>query len=179
MDAARKRATLTTIGVLVGFCGLPILLVWAVLRYGVQSVEFITEGREAQLCQSRLAKVAAGLNLYAADNDDTYPPGVRWVDASWSYAAKEDPAVESESVFRCPAVSKLRTGDYGYALNSDLAGKRRDRILDPKTAPLAFDTSLTNRNASASLDTAPMPPRHRGGRSNYAATVDGRAVVLP
>lgn len=134
--------------------------------------------RVTEICVSRLRSVSQGVLIYAADHDGFLPPAETWVDATWPYAAKKDPEEESESVFRCPAISKLREGGYGYAFNLDLDSKpAKSDFSDSK--PMVFDSKALFRNAAGPPVAAyPAPdPRHNGGKANVIAYLDGSVKV--
>lgn len=154
-------------------CCLPLIIAYFVLAASSGALQGLGEGREAALCKARLGKLAAALNAYAADNDGKYPPGEIWVDASWRYAAKKDPVNESESVFRCPSISKLRTGEYGYAMFKDEVAKLRAEPEAAGSRVLVFDAEVKDRNSLCGFEALPIPPRHNSARENYAALTDG------
>lgn len=168
---------------LFGFCLFPFGLTWWVLNYGVSTLQNLTEGREASICAERLMNLQKGLALYAESSDGRYPPAENWVDVSWRYMPPQkrddpnskplDPSEESESVFRCPSISKRRTGEFGIALFRGIAGKSIAEIASPDTEPLLFDSDLMIRNSVSGLDSLPKPPRHKSSRFNNVVTVSG------
>ena len=127
------------------------------------------EEQTASRCMDRLRKLGQAFNAYAADNDGLYPPAPIWVDALVKYAAKKDPEEQSESVFRCPVISAMRTGEYGYAMNDTLSRIKKGAA----NLPLIFDSDLMKRNAHSGLESLPNPPRHRNARENFAVFEDG------
>lgn len=181
MNAVSRRLRRTRILWIVGVFGLcvfPLGLVWWILKYGVQTLQTVVEGRESEICMARLRKVGVALQTYAVDHDGCFPPAESWIDASWSLGAKKDPENESESIFRCPTISKKRTGEYGYAFFDDLGLKPRSQLVDPKTTPMVFDSDLMSRNAHSGVESLPKVPRHRSGRSNNVLAADGHAKAV-
>ncbi|MBX3119753.1 MAG: hypothetical protein KF784_11855 [Fimbriimonadaceae bacterium] len=131
-------------------------------------------------CKERLVLVHKGIELYAADNDEHYPPADRWIDSTWKYAAKKSPDDESESIFRCPDVSMTRTGDFGYGFNSLLSSKRKGEVADPDSTWLIFDSSNLKRNAAGDpKEMLPEPRRHVEGKNNNAITAGGTVKEVP
>jgi hypothetical protein len=156
-----------------GACVLPIGVAALVIALGRQSLEGLVDAGESEKCRSRLASVARALRAYSEDNDGRLPPGSRWVDAVWPYGSKKDPAGESESVFRCPTISKLRTGEYGYALYVAAAGTRLAELETREGVPLVFDSTALDRNAVSDASSLPNPPRHSSGKENFRAMTNG------
>ncbi len=174
---SRKPRTLLWAGLtILWFCLFPIGIVWFSLtagaRYGAESLRRSIDSE----CRERLGRVYRGLAMYAEQADGALPPGDRWVDASWRYAARKDPKDESESVYRCPSVSARRTGEYGYALNRDAAGALLAGLGED--IPLVFDASGLGRNATSWTESAANPPRHAKGSKNYGVFSDGTVRPL-
>lgn len=174
----RDKGALPIFLSLVAVCGLPFLIGYAVLTCGTGAVSGVADARESALCRERLAKIARGLGAYSADNDGRYPPAEVWMDASWPYVAKKSPSDQFESPFRCPAVSKLRTTQFGYALQEGAGGAPYAEWQDSKTKVLVFDAENSARNAVEGLDALPVPPRHEKGTKNYGALPDGTVRSL-
>lgn len=171
-------------------CVFPLGITWWTLNYGVKALQGAVEGREGERCQTRLKSLWQGLSLYAEQNDGRLPPAALWVDASWPMMPKQkpndpnskplDPIEESESVFRCPSISKKRTGEYGLAFSIALDGAATKSMEGYDSMPLVFDSILMGRNAVSGLDTLPKPPRHRMSRFNNVVLGNGsvKAVAL-
>jgi hypothetical protein len=155
---------------LLAMCAFPILLGWAVLGLGGRWIEGAREEQVASRCMDRLRRLGQAFGQYAADHDGMYPPSNLWVDDLVRYAAKKDPNEQSESVFRCPAISAKRTGEYGYAMNDALSSRKQSE----SNQPLVFDSSEMHRNAHSNPSSLPNPPRHRSGSVNFAVFEDGQ-----
>lgn len=158
------------------FCVFPGIIVYFSLTVGAQVGRSVSSDRVDSLCRSRLEKLGEALALYAADHNGYLPPGDRWVDATWKYGAKKDPKNESESVFRCPTISARRTGEFGYALNEAVAGKKLEDLGSEDA--LVFDSDDLSRNATQDVARVPNPLRHARGKENYAVTAARRVLGL-
>ncbi|HSI72545.1 MAG TPA: hypothetical protein VK934_05170 [Fimbriimonas sp.] len=104
----------------------------------------------------RLHASSQGLLLYLQDHDDFAPVANTWIDVLTPY-------VENVEVFNSPALSQ-----YGYALNAEVAGST---AIDPSLVVGLFDSTIVERNATASVSTMPQPPRYDEG--NTIAFLDG------
>ena len=74
-----------------------------------------------------------------------------------------------EEALRCPDAPP---GTQGYAMNSEVGGKRISEIASPAGTPLLFDSTLTGPNAHDNLSSLPSPGRHQG--KNYVLFADGQ-----
>lgn len=139
------------------------------------------EARLADLCVDRLGRAAKAQLLYAEDNEGLFPASEAWVDGTWVYGEKSgprgekvDPKDTNESVFRCPSISAMRAGGYGYAFDSRLSRKQATAVAEPAEQPLVFDSRVLSRNATGlPSDLLPLPLRHRRATTNNAAFADG------
>lgn len=147
----------------IGF-GLPLLIVGPLFGLAYRASNTTMEKRFGSICLSRLNTIGKAFELYAADNDGALPPAARWTDATWPYVLKKDPAELTEHAYQCPSIAKLRSGEYGYAMNEELGGRKSDA----GTVPLVFDADLLGRNAHGSLEHLALPPRHKEHTENNA-----------
>jgi prepilin-type processing-associated H-X9-DG protein len=111
----------------------------------------------------RLKRLNTGLLMYAGDSDDVLPLAPSWADALAPY-------VRNDLAFRSPALGG-GPGVYGYAFNSEGAGKQLNRFSDPSTVVSFFDSTVITKNATAPVTTMPNPPRY--GTKNTVAYLDG------
>lgn len=179
VEKPRKTWVFVLIGVLVGggiLTGSGYVISKAVREMGPGG-----EALLADLCFERISQSAKAQLLYAADNHDAFPVASHWVDATWRYGEKRgpkgekiDPKDTNESVFRCPSISAMRAGGYGYAFDSRLSRAKVAEVDRPSKQEMIFDSRLMTRNASGLPDDLlPLPLRHRSGTSNNVAFVDG------
>lgn len=108
----------------------------------------------------RLKSLDTSLLMYSQDWDATLPPAGKWVDGLGPYVSGSD-------VFKSPAAP----GGYGYALNSDVAGKALTAFGDTSVQVSLFDSTDLSRNATDPTSTEPNPPRY--GAKNTVAYLDG------
>ena len=178
----RKTWIYVLVGVVIG--GSILAASTYVISKAVREMGPGAEARVAQICAERLAQSAKAQLLYAADNNDALPEASFWVDATWAYGEtpnakgeKLDPSQTNESNFRCPSISAMREGGYGYAFNSEV-GKANLAGLDP-ASPLVFDSKLLTRNANGlPKDLLPIPLRHKQGTANVVAMIDGSVQMV-
>lgn len=112
-------------------------------------------------CQSQLRQLARAFQMYAAACDDALPDPDRWLDLIRPY-------LTGGAEVHCPA--DLERG-VSYAMNRNLAGKRRREVADQNSTPLLFESTLHGRNPADIGESWADPPRHSGG--NYVLYVDG------
>ena len=106
-------------------------------------------------------QISLGVLLYANDYDDELPLGASWMTGLGPY-------LKNNALFHSPAVP---TGDYGYALNSAIAGTAETTITAPATTIMVFDSTDLKFNASDPTTTLPSPPRY--GSKNTIGYADG------
>lgn len=111
----------------------------------------------------RMKQQGVAFHMYVNDNDETFPSGA-WMDAVMPYV--KDPAI-----FRSPAFNDPQV--YGYAMSSSLFGVRMETLAEPAKVPLTFDSTNVLWNASATIDTLPVPGRYDG--KNTITFADGHA----
>jgi prepilin-type processing-associated H-X9-DG protein len=125
------------------------------------------ESARQKVCMSDEKQMALAVRMYNQDYDERMPPAAKWMDAAGTYT-------QDERLFHCPNVSRGGSGGYGYAFDSSLNYKPLDKIANPKTERMIFDSTLLTRNASDSGSSLPSPGRHKNG--NNLAFADGHVV---
>ncbi|HZH99005.1 MAG TPA: hypothetical protein VEX38_08535 [Fimbriimonadaceae bacterium] len=130
-----------------------------------------SQSAQQETCMSHLKRLGSAIAMYSLDHDDRMPTG-EWMDALLKY--EDDPVT-----YACPVQRRRDTKSYGYALSISVAGKQTSVIPTPAQTPLVFDSIEVGRNAIAPTTATPRPGRHKNGRSNMVAYVDGsvRAVA--
>ena len=115
-------------------------------------------------CVSNARRIAMGEIMYATDHDDRFPFSKNWNDTIATYT-------HTESIFRCPTVSRMTPG--GYAMNSAHSGKSMVDIATPATEIDFFETADLTRNVGGNPDKE--PPTNRHGKGRTVAHNDGSA----
>ena len=114
---------------------------------------------------SNVKRLALGLIVYSADNDDKLPQSA-WTDTVTPYLGLGRELIKSPS---------LPAGEFGYAFDQDLLGVTTTSLDTPASVPMVFDSNLTARNAVSAYAPAD-PPRPGGDNVAYA---DGHGATLP
>ncbi len=174
----RKRRGSASIGALTG-----VLLLFAVLWLGfigMQVQELASGAKQLGLdrstvvkkdapnlsldCKASLNEIYKGFQHYVETND-ALPPAEKWMD-------EEDfkGAVQADEWLHCPSVSNRKDANFGYAYNNALAGKKMagkklSEMPNAATTPLAYDSTLLEKNAHDALSSLPKPGRHGGVNS--------------
>jgi hypothetical protein len=130
----------------------------------VQDQYTTTQSGQYALSQDRMKQLDLGLIMYANDFDESLPLANQWMDGI-------APSVKSAIAFHSPAVEQLNESDYGYAMNSAIAGKSLTSFASPSTTYSLFDSTVLTRNATSPLTTLPQPPRY--GKYNTIGLLDG------
>jgi hypothetical protein len=122
------------------------------------------------LALSHAKQSATGMLMYAADNNDRLPPGDQWMDRCMPY-------IRDDEAFQSPEVSKRDASGYGFAFRKGMAGGKTEGFVDMSETAMIFDSTVTQRNAYAGLETLPSPPRYGTGdrATNTIAFLDGHA----
>jgi hypothetical protein len=117
-------------------------------------------------CQEQLQQLSRAFEMYAAASDDLLPDPDRWVELMRPFGPRD-------MALHCPADS---APGISYAMNRNLAGKRRSQVADPSSTPLLFESTLHTANPSDTGESWPEPALHADG--NLVLYVDGsvRAV---
>ena len=114
--------------------------------------------------KDRLKQVGLGILMYANDWNEDAPLANQWEDELLPY-------VKQDLLFHSPAVQYKNATEYGYALNSALAGLALPTLASPSTTISIFDSTVLIKNATASITTLPNPPRY--GKLNTIVHADG------
>lgn len=112
-------------------------------------------------CMNNVKSLALGALLYSADHNDHLPLAARWMETLQPLVNLD----QQEEVLHCP---KLPSGEYGYAYNANLAGMSTEKIDDPATTPMVFETWMKTRNAVGGQEAFLTTPRHGGSSVAYA-----------
>jgi hypothetical protein len=123
-------------------------------------------------CEEQLRQLARAIQMYAAASDDMFPDPGRWLDQIRDYLP--GPAQgEARPPVHCPA--DAREG-ISYAMNLNLAGKRRREIGSPAATPVLFESTLHSDNPADAGQSWADPPRHPGGNAVLFADGTVRTV---
>jgi prepilin-type processing-associated H-X9-DG protein len=109
---------------------------------------------EQQDCENQLRQIAAAIQMYASRSDDMLPDPARWLDQIRPY-------LREPSELHCPA--DPAASGVSYAMNSNLAGKRRRDVGDPSTVPMIFESTAHGKNVANAGDSWPHAAWHKGG----------------
>jgi hypothetical protein len=112
-------------------------------------------------CQEQLQKLSRAFDMYGAASDDRLPDPDRWVEMV-------RPFMPADLSLHCPADP---SPGISYAMNRNLAGKRRSQIARPSATPLLFESTLHTDNPSDTGESWPAPAVHSDG--NLVLYVDG------
>lgn len=105
-------------------------------------------------CMSRMKQLSTGLMIYLSDNDDVLPPAAKWNDRIMPYLKNVD-------LFSCPPVK--REGKVGgYALNSELSGKKVTSFAEPAKVQLFMETARLGLGVSHGPAEELKVSRHEG-----------------
>jgi prepilin-type processing-associated H-X9-DG protein len=117
-------------------------------------------------CLSHVKNISLAVQMYAADNDDHFPPAGEWCDVLDEY-------VKNRDVFQCP---QARGGPgWNYAYNPLLSSRSMYDLADLANTVAIFESDA-GRNAAGGPELLPDEPRHLGG-DNYGFA-DGHASWL-
>ncbi len=151
-DLAARSAVSTAIA-----AGLLALIVAAV---GPSGLNTLSVARKA-LCSSNIRNIALSLQMYAADNDERFPPAETWCDSIMDYARNPE-------IFVCSEAPHLPCG---YAFNSALSSLALDELADPSNTVLIFDSNA-GWNGHGGPEFLPPSPRHL--KQDAYALADGK-----
>jgi prepilin-type processing-associated H-X9-DG protein len=118
-------------------------------------------------CEDHLRQLAKAIQMYAAASDDMFPDPDRWLDQVRNYLP-HPPGVH------CPADP---IEGVSYAMNRNLAGKRRREVGNQAATPLLFESTLHTENPADAGASWTAEPRHPGG--SLVAFVDGSVRASP
>jgi hypothetical protein len=145
--------------------GLLVLIVAAIL-FPVFAKAKMTTGKDR--CSGQIRQMIHGLDLYATDNQGRLPVADRWMDSIFGYLNR------NETLFHEP--DDMPKGTYGYAMEGKASALAIDTVAKPRTYPLVFDSSLSQRNAVGNLTSLPRPQRHFWG--NHVGYLDGNVGTV-
>lgn len=114
------------------------------------------KGSRRNPCISHLKQLGTGLLNYVSDSNELFPPD-GWHDEIMPYVMRE-------SQFSCDQVPK-----WGYALNSEVAGRDSTKIPDPGSFPMLFETDALAKDVIANLAAR---TRARHGRGSFITRCD-------
>jgi hypothetical protein len=129
-----------------------------------------------KLCETRLGRLAAALQLYLERYDNLLPPPQNWCDALEDMV----PPSQRAFVFHCPKLEGK--GGYGYAFNAYAWDSEHNvphwhpEMYPPSEVVLIYETTQTKRNAVGTGKDIPNPGRHNG--YNLFLFADGSTMAL-
>jgi len=118
-------------------------------------------------CQEQMRQLASAIQMYAASSDDMLPDPKRWLD-------QVSPFLPQPARLHCPSDPK---SGISYAMNSNLAGKRRRDVGNQGQVPLLFESTLHVANASDAGQSWPTTAWHDGGP--MVLYLDGQVKQAP
>lgn len=143
----RRRASAGPLATLMCFTAVTVAVVHPVMQ-GARAVS------KSSHCQGTLRSLASGLLMYAADNDEMYPPqGIG------------DTAPYQKQGGRCESSSAPWT----YAMNAALRGKRLTDVAGSQSFVMLFEAEAYGPNAAG----GPAWFAKRHGGTGYVALADG------
>lgn len=161
-----------------GGCGVLGIVVLAAVMFPV-----FAQAREAARtasCSSNLKMMSTGVMMYAMDYDEKYPPATIWMDTLPPYISSAGSQRPLEKILRCPSATAKSAEAYGYAYNSALSRLSMEKLTEPQSTPMIYDSHKTEKNATDKVQSAANPPRHTGrghddqyGKGNNFAYADG------
>ncbi|HUU54547.1 MAG TPA: hypothetical protein VMY87_06465 [Armatimonadota bacterium] len=173
IDGDRARVTLA--------CDLPVNLVLRAVRVGPgwtvdlsrpvittdptspNALQEAADTARKAACEDRLRRLAGAFQMYTQASEDLLPDPDTWVE-------QMRPFLPDGMPLRCPGD---KAEGIGYAMNSNLAGKKRGEIANPGSTPLLYESTLHTSNPSGTGEGWPEPAFHAGG--NMVLFVDGSA----
>jgi prepilin-type processing-associated H-X9-DG protein len=105
-------------------------------------------------CLGRMRQLSAAVLMYAADWNETLPPGRQWSDL----AARDLPPEALKTAFRCPSARS----PYGYALNRRVGGLSLARVDAPAETVMLLESDAIKDNPLGGPESVPAPGRHNG-----------------
>lgn len=169
----KKSNTVLWVVLILGVGGLCFLIiVMAAILFPVFSQARLSAQRTA--CLSKVKMQSTALLMYAAENDDHFPPAKSWMDKTADYAS-------GDSAFQCPIVVKdSGEGAFGFGFNEALSGLATTKIKDEERTVAVFESKDTGRNALGGEQDVVVPGRHGGStKGNNFGYVDGHAKYVP
>ncbi len=112
-------------------------------------------------CQDQLRRLGQAIQMYSSLSEDLLPDPDRWIEQIRPY-------LSGPPALHCPADA---TEGVSYAMNRNLAGKKRSEIGNPAMTPLLYESSLHTANPADRGESWQTPTRHADG--NMVLYVDG------
>jgi len=144
--------------------GWPVYLPRTVVSPDPTSSDPLEEARntaQQTACEEQLQRLATAFQMYAVASADTLPDPERWVRKIRAF-------LPDTASLQCPADP---VEGISYAMNRNLAGKKRGRIANPSTTPLLYESTIHGDSPSGTGEGWPVPPRHTTG--NLVLYLDG------
>jgi hypothetical protein len=138
----------------VGCATVVVGLLWILTFFVGRALQPLAVIGKTVTCRANVQQMTRAFGIYAEDWQGQLPPSDRWMDRTAGY-------VDTPDRFHCPSVAKPGAPEYGYAMNSRVAGKNRETMRDADRAELVYDSSNLARNASDAVASLPIPPRHQ------------------
>ncbi len=142
------------------------------LRPGVAFEDAQAAEEHERTCNGRLRALVRAARRFAGDNDGLLPAAESWQDDIAVYLLEEGGL---DDAFSCPAAEEL---DYGYAINTEVAGMSARQLRNHGSIILFFESDLNVPNAAGDpkIDAAKVgrhTVRWQSGRMNHVAHLDG------
>ncbi|MCE5217609.1 hypothetical protein LLH03_11350 [bacterium] len=135
---------------------------------GTTLEQYLEDDKQQQQCRSNLRTLGKAFRAYARDHDGMLPPAASWCDDISPYVPPEQLKPE---LFRCPCLPMF---DYGYAMNSELAGTDIRIQQDQSKQTLLLHAKAGVRNEALRL-----PPKVEGAPHTSAYVEAGGTRVEP
>lgn len=141
-----------------------VLTISALLLQGESPKEYAKTHGE---CLSNMKQIGIGIMLYAGDHNDHMPLAHNWYMELRAYDKRD---------LKCPDVVKDHADAIGYAYDSRLHGVGQEKVSEPSSQPMVFDSSSLAINSADPFTSLPVPSRHKEG--NNVAYADGHANTV-
>jgi len=160
---ASKGTSLQVLAIVVGALILAAAILFPVFRKSRMSAY-------DSVCLANMKRSAAGMLMYAEENNGALPGAAAWMDRVEKYVPQGDG--DTGSRMRCPATGR---DEYGFSMVDGLGFANLSGLNEINKKVLIFESSDLSRNAHANEVKLPDPPRHSRSTIAYA---DGRASVV-
>ena len=121
------------------------------------------ENSRRAACQSNLKQIALGLQMYAIDNNNCYPPvpfltdinDERTSDGGTGWALSVADIIKNDQILQCPSeVKSAEDGFSDYWINADLLGISEAKLVSAANVIMTGDGHGESATISASADYA-------------------------